>query len=109
VSRRSEQDAAYYTLLRAREEHADLLRYREFLETEAARLEVFTADTRARIEALARRVRRPVESTSRPMLEGVGRHRSTVLDELERSGERLAAAQAFVEECEREYHQLGSS
>lgn len=102
MSRRSEYDAAYFTLLRAREEHADLLRYREFLERETARLEAFADDTRARSAALSRRVRRPVEGTQRPLLEAVGRHRTTLLDELERSDDRLAAAQAFVEECERE-------
>jgi hypothetical protein len=102
VSRKSEYDAAYFTLLRAREEHADLLRYREFLERESARLAAFADETRARSAALARRVRRPVEGTQRPLLEAVGRHRTTLIEELERSGDRVAAAEAFVEECERE-------
>lgn len=102
MSRSSEYDAAYFTLLRAREEHADLLRYQEFLEREAARLEAFVDETRDRSSALSRRVRRPVESTQRPLLEAVGRHRTTLTDELARSDARLAAAQAFVEECERE-------
>ena len=106
MSRRDEYDAAYFTLLRAREEHTDLLRYREFLERESARLEAFIQDTRDRVDALARRVRRPVEGTQRPMLEAVGRHRTTLLDELERSDDRLAAAQAFVEECEAEVSTL---
>ena len=106
MSRGKEYDAAYFTLLRAREEQTDLLRYREFLEQEDARLEAFIGASRTRVEALARRVRRPIDSTQKPMLEAVGRHRTTVLDELERSDDRLAAAAAFIEECEAEVDAL---
>ena len=102
MSARSEYDAAYFTLLRAREEHADLLRYREFLEHETDRLDAFAQATRAAAEPLARRVRRPVDATQRPLLEAVGRRRGVVDDELARADDRLAAADAFVAECEAE-------
>ena len=97
-----EYEAAYFTLLRAQEEHAGLLRYREFLEREAVRLEEFADQTRASAEDLPRTLRRPVDTTTRPLLEAVGRRRALVLEELGRMDDRLSAAQAFTEECERE-------
>ncbi len=107
VSARSERDAAYFTLLRAREEHEDLLRYGEYLEREVRRLEAFVEDTRRLAEPLARRVRRAIDATARPMAEAVGRRRTVVEDELRRSDDRIAAAAAFVEECEAEVASLG--
>jgi hypothetical protein len=42
MTAKSEYDAAYFTLLRAIEERDELLRYREFLDSERARLDAFT-------------------------------------------------------------------
>lgn len=108
MSRRSEYDAAYFTWLRAIEERDDLLRYGEYLRREAARLDRFTEETRDLAEPLSRRVRRPVDASAKPLLEAVGRRRSVVLDELNRFDDRLAAAEAFVAECEREVADLRS-
>lgn len=102
MSARSEYDAAYFTWLRAQEERDDLLRYGEYLRREAARLDAFSAETRALAEPLSRRVRRGVDASAKPLLEAVGRRRSVILDELGRFDERLAAAESFVQECERE-------
>jgi hypothetical protein len=102
MSRQSEYDAAYFTWLRALQERDDLLRYGEYLRVEVERLNAFTEQTRAAAEPLSRRVRRPVDASAKPLLEAVGRRRSVMLDELNRLDDRLAAAHAFVDECERE-------
>lgn len=106
MSRKAEYEAAYFTLLRAVEERDDLLRYREHLHAEAARLDAFTDETGHGDDALPRRVRRPLAQTTKPLLEAVGRRRSVVLDELRRIDERVAAAEQFVLECEEEVASL---
>jgi hypothetical protein len=106
VSAKREYDAAYFTLLRAIEERDNLLRYREYLLDERERLDGFAAATRAEAEQVSRKVRRPVDVTTRPLLEAVGRRRSVVLDELGRLDKRLANAEAFVAECETEVASL---
>jgi hypothetical protein len=103
---KSEYDAAYFTLLRAREERDNLLRYAEFLEAEQERLEHFSAETRDLIEALPRKMTRPIASTTKGVLEAVGRRRSAVLDERRRMADRLTNADRFVEECEAEVEAL---
>ncbi len=102
MTAKSEYDAAYFTMLRAIEERDDLLRYREFLENERQRLDAFTTQTRALEEPLARKVRRPIEQTTKPLLEAVGRRRTVVLEELRKSDDRVANAERFVAECEAE-------
>ncbi len=106
MSAKSEYDAAYFTLLRAREERDALLRYGEFLESELERLEQFSADTRDRMDDLPRKVARPIAATTKGVLEAVGRRRSAVLDERKRMSERIANAERFVEECELEVDAL---
>lgn len=106
MSAKAEYDAAYFTLLRAREERDVLLRYSEYLEVEQARLEAFSAALRDGAEHLPRKVRRPIHATGRPLLEAVGRRRSVVIDERRRVPDRLEAAERFVEECEAEVSAL---
>ena len=108
MTAKSEYDAAYFTLLRAREERDDLLRYGEFLEFEQERLERFAADTRDGLEMLPRRMSRPVNATTKGVLEAIGRRRSAVLDERRRMPDRLENAERFVEECEGEVESLRS-
>lgn len=103
---KSEYDAAYFTLLRAREEHDHLLRYREFLEAERSRLEEFSEGTQHTTETLPRQLHRPVDATTKALLEAVGRRRSVVLAELGRMDDRIANADAFVQECEAEVAEL---
>jgi hypothetical protein len=101
-----EYDAAYFTLLRALEERDDLLRYRELLEAEVARLDGFATGTEDADTALPRRLRRPLAGTTKQLLEAVGRRRSVVLDELGHMDDRIAAAERFVRECEAEVASL---
>ncbi|HSK89891.1 MAG TPA: hypothetical protein VK875_01130 [Euzebyales bacterium] len=109
MSSRSEYDAAYFTLLRAREEHAQLLSYREYLVNERERLDDFVAELRDRAEHLPRRMRRAVDQTTKAVVEAIGTRRSVVLAELERMDDRISNAQHFVEECETEVEELRDS
>jgi phytoene/squalene synthetase len=106
MSAKSEYDAAYFTLLRAREEREDLQRYAEYLEAEQQRLEEFAAATRDNLDELPRRVTRPIATTTKGVLEAVGRRRAAVLDERKRMDQRLSNADRFVEECELEVQTL---
>ncbi|MPZ72379.1 MAG: hypothetical protein GEU74_03990 [Nitriliruptorales bacterium] len=106
MSAKSEYEAAYFTLLRAREERETLLRYAEFLEDEQQRLDRFAAETRDLLDELPRRVTKPIATTSKGVLEAVGRRRAAVLDERKRMGDRIANAERFVEECELEVDAL---
>ena len=106
MAARSEYDAAYFTLLRARDEHTDLLRYREYLVVERGRLDAFVAQVRAGADEVPRRMRRPVDQTTKAVVEAIGVRRSVVLGEYERIDERISNAQAFVEECEAEVDEL---
>ena len=108
MSAKAEFDAAYFTLLRAREERDDLLRYAEYLEAEQLRLETFATEIRDNLDALPRKMTRPVASTTKTLLEAVGRRRSAVLDERKKMTDRLANADRFVEECELELDALRS-
>ena len=101
-----EYDAAYFTLLRARDEHAELLGYREYLIGERERLDAFVAELRRHADRQPRRVRRRLDQTTKAVGEAVGARRSVVLAELERMDERISNAQAFVEECEAEVEDL---
>ncbi|CAN5634146.1 hypothetical protein BH23ACT7_BH23ACT7_18880 [soil metagenome] len=106
MSAKSEYDAAYFTLLRAVEERDDLLRYRDYLESERDRLDEFSAGTRDGAELVPRKVRRPVDATTKGLLEAVGRRRAIVLGELGRMETRITNAEAFVAECEAEVASL---
>lgn len=106
MTREAEYEAAYFTLLRARDEVGTLLRYQELLEADLVRLDAFAAGVRDALDPLPRAYRRTVDATAKPLLEAVGRRRSTVLGELDRVPDRLVAAQAFVEECERDVASL---
>jgi hypothetical protein len=106
MTSRGEYEAAYFTLLRAIEERDALLRYHELLEAEGERLDAFTAATHDVDGDLPRKLRRPLAGSTKQLLEAVGRRRAVVLDELARSDERIAAAEAFVRECEEEVASL---
>ncbi len=103
---RDEVEAAYFTLLRAREELAALLRYGEFLEAEQRRLQRFVAEGDALDAHVDPRLRRGVAHTDAPLAEAIRSRLDAVGAEHERLSERLAAARDFVEECEREHAAL---
>lgn len=102
MSRKSEYDAAYFTLLRAREEVDHLRRYQEFLEEELTRLAEFVTAVDDAPEVVPRKYRRMVDGTAQQLIEAVGRRRAIVLAEKRKTPERISAAEAFVIECEEE-------
>ncbi|WP_370326306.1 hypothetical protein [Euzebya sp.] len=102
MTRKSEYEAAYFTLLRAREELDHLRRYAEFLDEELARLATFARTVDDAPEVVPEKFRKLVDSTAKPLVEAVGRRRAIVLGERDRIPERISAQEAFVTECEEE-------
>ncbi|CAN5836813.1 hypothetical protein BH24ACT15_BH24ACT15_08900 [soil metagenome] len=102
MTRKSEYDAAYFTLLRAQEELGHLRRYQEYLSEELARLALFAKAVDDDAEVVPRKFRRLVDSSSKPLLESLGRRRAIVLSEQDRMPERIQAQETFVIECEEE-------
>lgn len=106
---RDEVEAAYFTLLRAREELEGLRRYEDYLRDERARLRRFASEGAALADRVDWRYRRTLAHTDQPIADAL-RLRSEVLrDELDRVPERIAAAEEFVADCEREHAQLRRS
>lgn len=103
---RDEVEAAYFALLRAREELAALRGYREFLTAEQRRLHRFVARGDALDAHVDSRLRRAISHTDEPLDTAVRQRLDVVDDELERLPERITAAERFVEECEAEHVRL---
>ncbi len=104
---RDEVEAAYFALLRAREELAELRRYQEFLEKEQRRLHRFVADGDALDAHVDRKLRRRgIGHTDQALADAIKRRHEVIEAELERLPERIEAAEAFVEESEREHARL---
>lgn len=101
-----EIEAAYFVLLRAREECEHLKRFEEYLGDEVRRLRRFIAETRAHGDSVAPALRRRLEHTQRPLQEALESRIATCVDELSRMEARIAAAAAFVEESERHHDAL---
>lgn len=102
----SEVEAAYFTLLRAREEVEALRRYSDYLTGERRRLQRFVRDGDALEARVDRRLRRPLRETDRRLAAALrGRHR-VIDEELAELPDRIEAAEQFVEECRSEYEGL---
>jgi hypothetical protein len=103
---RDEVEAAYFTLLRAREKVESLRRYEEFLRDERRRLQRFVADgdaLDAHVDPKLRRAFRQTDETVGKSLRG----RHEVIDaELARVPGRIEAAEAFVEDAQAEHDHL---
>jgi hypothetical protein len=98
---RDEVEAAYFTLLRARDELARLQRYDDYLAAESQRLRRTISEGAALTTGVDDGVRR-VLSASDDVLRGAIEARLVLLDdERTRLPARLEAAVAFVTECER--------
>jgi hypothetical protein len=100
---RDEVQAAYFALLRAREELDALRRYEEYLEAERTRLLRFVAhgdELEARVDP---RLRRALVHTERPLADALRGRLGVVADELTHLPERLEAAEAYVADCERDH------
>ena len=103
---RDELEAAYFTLLRAREELAALQRYEDHLRDEARRLRRTRAEAAALTTPVDARLRRPFAASDEELGRVVAARLALVDDELARLPERTAAAAAFVEECEAAHRTL---
>lgn len=97
---------AYFTLLRAREELDGLRRYRDYLEDEARRLRRFVQEGSALADTVDQRLRRAMRHTDGPLDQAISARLAFIADEGDRLPAREAAAEAFVEECERTHAQL---
>jgi hypothetical protein len=103
---RDEVEAAYFALLRAREELADLRRWEEYLAAELRRMRRFTSEGAALDDTVSRRLRRSLWHTDGPLKEALDARAAVIADEQARLPDRVAAAEEFVEECEREHAEL---
>lgn len=103
---RDEVEAAYFTLLRAREELDGVRRYGEYLHDEVRRLRRFLAEGEALADTIDRRWRRPLQHTDTPLRDAVRTRLAVIDEELRELPDREVAAGAFVEECEREHAKL---
>lgn len=106
MSQKSEQDAAYFTLLRAREELDHLRRYQEYLDDELERLEGFMTAVDSAGDVVPAKFRRMIDSSAKPLLEAVKTRRSLVQSERQKVPERVSAQESFVYECEDEVARL---
>ena len=100
MARRDDEQAAYFALLRAREELAALQRYAEYLVAERARIDEFVARGTELDETVDGRLRRALRHTDEAVGEALELRRRVIADERRRLPERIEAAQAYVDECE---------
>ena len=103
---RDDVEAAYFALLRAREELDLVRRYGEYLADERRRIRRFRSEGAALDELVPRRRRRALAATDRPLAEALEARLSVIEDELRRLPDRLAAAESYVEAAEREHDEL---
>jgi hypothetical protein len=100
---RDEVESAYFTLLRAREELDNLRRYEEFLRAEAQRLRRTTREGQALMGQVDRRLVRAIRHTDQPLTDAVDARLRVLEEEASRLPDRIAAAEVYVEECDREH------
>ncbi len=106
---RSDVEAAYFAVLRAREDLTDLQRYDEHLRDELRRLARFQAETRAAAEDAPRGLRRRLRHTDDPLDDAIRTRREAARDELARMDQRTEAAAEYVASCEAELERLRSA
>lgn len=97
--RSDDRRAAYFALLRAREELAALQRYEEYLTAERARLDAFVAAGQELDGSVDARLRRALRHTDGAVGEALELRRRVLAEERRRLPARLEAAAAYVEEC----------
>jgi len=107
VPERSEREAAYFALLRARDELSDLRRYLEHLDDELRRLRRTDSEEAALRASVPSRTRRVLRGSDAELREAMERRIALIEDERARLPERIAAAEDFVTECERHHEVLG--
>lgn len=108
MARTDEEQAAYFALLRAREELAALQRYGEYLVAERARIDTFVNAGVELDRTVDARLRRALRHTDEPLGEALELRRRVLADERRRLPERLEAAQEYVDGCEAAHAALRS-
>ena len=103
---RNEVEAAYFTLLRAREELFALRRWEEYLADELRRMRRFVSEGEALEDPVDKRLRRAIKHTDTPLKDALEARAAVIRDEQARLPERIEAAERFVEECERDHTAL---
>ena len=106
---RDEVEAAYFALLRARDELGSLRRYQEYLADERRRIQRFLREGEALVDQVDRRMLRRLRHTDGPLAEAFQTRVKVIADEEERLPDRIAAAEAFVRECEDAHERLRRS
>lgn len=106
---RDEVQAAYFALLRAREEVDALRRYEEFLQAERDRILRFVAKGDELDARVDRRQRRALSHTDGPLAEALRDRVAMIADELSHLPDRLEAAEAYVVDCERDHDTIRRS
>ena len=107
MSGRDEAQAAYFALLRAREEVTLLARHEEYLRAEIQRLRRATAEEAALRASAPPEPRRPLRASDELLAETIAGRIALLEDELVRLPPRIAAAQAYLDDCERTSRLLG--
>lgn len=103
---RDEVESAYFALLRAREELANLRRYEEFLRAEGQRLRRTTREGQALLDPVDRRLVRAIRHTDQPLTDAIDARLRVLEEELAHLPGRIEAAEEYVEDAEREHAAL---
>lgn len=100
--RHADREAAYFALLRAREDVTTLQRHEEWLADEQRRMRRQVAENAAADDATSRRLRRPLAAVDRSLDEAVKARLRVLAEEQAGLAERQQAAAEYVVECEAE-------
>jgi hypothetical protein len=106
MAERNEREAAYFALLRARDEVSELRRYAEHLDDELRRLRRTEREEAALRASVPARTRRLLRGSDTELHEASERRIALIEDELARLPARIEAAERFVAECERHHDVL---
>lgn len=106
---RDETEAAYFTLLRARDEVTALQRYGEVLAEESRRLERGRREGQALADQADRRLWRALSDSQTALDDAVALRLRVIAEERAALAERISAAEAFAAECEADHDRLRSA
>lgn len=107
MSKQAEYEAAYFTLLRAREDLDHLHRYQYILDEEITRLQGWITILREEVGTQVPGViRRRLDDSVKVTIEGLQERIKVAEGELRALPNRIDDQQGFVNECEQEVEQL---
>lgn len=107
-SRSEEEQAAYFALLRAREELAALQRYDEYVAAERQRIDRFVDEGTALDARVEPRLRRALRHVDDPLADALELRRRVLADERRQLPGRIEEAQERVDEAEATHAALRS-